>query len=90
MLSWSRSALAHVSSCDSCRGKGFYCEMCSGPELLFPFSARTVVCHACASRFHTACAQQRRLNEANFYTAAEGNLGCPKCQRKLHRLRTKD
>lgn len=58
-----------VRKCESCRGKGFYCELCKDPhDILYPFSKNSISCQACYTVFHKNCFHRKKLN-------------CPRCQR---------
>ncbi|XP_028903757.1 protein associated with UVRAG as autophagy enhancer isoform X2 [Ornithorhynchus anatinus] len=41
-----RAGLAHVDSCQLCQGKGFICEFCRSPVVIFPF--QTAACKRCS------------------------------------------
>ncbi|KAM3966539.1 uncharacterized protein ACR2FA_012078 [Aphomia sociella] len=65
-------AKTHVLDCWLCRQKGFICEVCKDPKILYPFETSTTYrCNECSSVFHSRC-----LNE---------NMPCPKCKRKQNR-----
>lgn len=65
-------ARSHVLDCWLCSQKGFICEVCKDPKILYPFNtATTYRCDECASVFHSQC-----LN---------ASLPCPKCKRKQNR-----
>jgi len=69
------SFAAHIKvDCASCRGKGYYCEICQKPEILFPFDNICMLCKECSNVYHKHC----------FTKAA---FGCPKCERKMKRLK---
>ncbi|KAI1304265.1 Differentially expressed in FDCP 8 -like protein B [Halotydeus destructor] len=61
---------SHITKkCETCRGKGFFCEMCKDKDdLLFPFSANIATCSQCATVFHKTCFHRKHKN-------------CPKCMR---------
>ncbi|XP_038617477.1 protein associated with UVRAG as autophagy enhancer [Tachyglossus aculeatus] len=66
-----RASLAHVDSCELCQGKGFICEFCRNPVVIFPFqTAACKRCSACRACFHRQC----------FQAGA-----CPRCQRIMAR-----
>ncbi|XP_017037228.1 uncharacterized protein Plekhm1 [Drosophila kikkawai] len=63
---------AHVLKCRLCQLKGFICEICQSPRVLYPFHISTTFrCLACGAVFHAEC-----LNEKQ---------PCPKCERKRKR-----
>ncbi|XP_030027722.1 pleckstrin homology domain-containing family M member 1 [Manduca sexta] len=65
-------AKSHVLDCWLCSQKGFICEVCRDPKILYPFeTATTYRCDDCSSVFHAQC-----LN---------ANIPCPKCRRKQNR-----
>uniref|UniRef100_A0A6G1SA26 Differentially expressed in FDCP 8 A n=1 Tax=Aceria tosichella TaxID=561515 RepID=A0A6G1SA26_9ACAR len=58
-----------VKQCESCRGKGFYCELCKDPhDVLYPFSKNSGSCQKCQTVYHKNCFHRKKKN-------------CPKCQR---------
>lgn len=60
--------------CQTCRGKGDFCEYCNKEELIFVFEfAKVARCPRCRGCFHQACADAAKL------TADPRN--CPRCQR---------
>ncbi|XP_045510584.1 pleckstrin homology domain-containing family M member 1-like [Colias croceus] len=65
-------AKTHVLDCWLCSQKGFICEVCRDPKILYPFETSTTYrCDECSSVFHAKC-----LNE---------NMPCPKCKRRQER-----
>ncbi|XP_068628605.1 uncharacterized protein [Battus philenor] len=65
-------AKTHVLDCWLCSQKGFICEVCRDPKILYPFETSTTYrCEECSSVFHAKC-----LNV---------NIPCPKCKRKQER-----
>lgn len=61
-------AKAHVMDCWLCSQKGFICEVCRDPKILYPFeTSSTYRCDDCSSVFHAKC-----LNSST---------PCPKCKR---------
>ncbi|KAL0849977.1 hypothetical protein ABMA28_011895 [Loxostege sticticalis] len=65
-------ARSHVLDCWLCSQKGFICEVCRDPKILYPFeTSSTYRCDECSSVFHSKC-----LN---------ANIPCPKCKRKQNR-----
>ena len=64
-------ARQHVASCALCKLKGYYCELCSGSQILYPFDTdSTRRCEACKSVFHARCFEESYDRNA-----------CPKCLR---------
>lgn len=60
---------AHIKlDCATCRGKGFYCEICRRPEIIFPFDNVCILCKECSNVFHKYCFNKLNQN-------------CPKCDR---------
>jgi hypothetical protein len=67
------SALKHVNRCKVCCQKGFICEICNNPKIIYPFEVHsTLQCRACQSVFHKSC---------------KLNAECPKCARLNERRR---
>lgn len=65
-------AKAHVMDCWLCSQKGFICEVCRDPKILYPFEiSNTYRCDDCSSVFHAKC-----LNSST---------PCPKCKRIQNR-----
>ncbi|XP_075984351.1 uncharacterized protein LOC142982006 [Anticarsia gemmatalis] len=65
-------AKTHVLECWLCSQKGFICEVCRDPKILYPFETSTTYrCDECSSVFHAKC-----LN---------ASVPCPKCKRKQNR-----
>ncbi|XP_003707229.2 pleckstrin homology and RUN domain containing M1 [Megachile rotundata] len=63
----------HVVNCWLCSQKGFICEICNNPKVIYPFDmASTYRCGACNAVFHAEC-----LN---------ANKPCPKCERRRKRM----
>ncbi|KAK0077689.1 hypothetical protein PV325_003583 [Microctonus aethiopoides] len=63
----------HVLDCWLCSQKGFICEVCNNPKVIYPFDmASTYRCGECNAVFHIDC-----LNATK---------PCPKCERKRKRL----
>lgn len=61
--------ISHINSCESCHGKGFFCELCPNKEdVLFPFSPNTTTCSQCYAVYHKNCYFRR-------------NRLCPRCNR---------
>ena len=68
------SFAAHIKlDCTTCRGKGYYCEICRKSEIIFPFDNICVLCKECSNVFHKYC-------------FAQVNHICPRCERKKKRL----
>lgn len=83
LLNAARRCLAHVSSsCESCKGKGHYCALCTKADILFTFSVGVTACKACSALYHTQCADIVHLNDTRNVTAKDGNIRCPKCKRR--------
>ncbi|XP_062505140.1 uncharacterized protein LOC134181879 isoform X2 [Corticium candelabrum] len=61
------SALKHVHRCKVCCQKGFICEICNNPKIIYPFEVHsTSQCQKCQSVFHKSC---------------KTTYDCPKCAR---------
>lgn len=59
--------------CQVCCQKGFICEICNNPKIIYPFEVHsTLQCRACQSVFHKSC---------------KLNAECPKCARLNERRR---
>lgn len=60
----------HITKrCESCRGKGFYCELCrDSRDVLYPFFKNATSCTKCLTVYHKNCFQRKKRN-------------CPKCLR---------
>ncbi|XP_076236884.1 pleckstrin homology and RUN domain containing M1 [Calliopsis andreniformis] len=66
-------ARSHVINCWLCSQKGFICEICNNPKVIYPFDMEsTYRCGACNAVFHAKC-----LN---------ANKPCPKCERRRKRM----
>ncbi|KAL9971169.1 hypothetical protein ACROYT_G023660 [Oculina patagonica] len=66
----------HVYKCKLCCQKGFFCEICNNPKIIYPFEVKTTTqCGKCKALYHKACIAERK---------------CPKCirKRKLQSART--
>lgn len=58
-----------VRQCESCRGKGYYCELCRDPhDVLYPFSKNGASCPKCHTVYHKNCFHRKKKN-------------CPRCIR---------
>lgn len=65
-------AQSHVKDCWLCSQKGFICEVCNNPKILYPFDIHTTYrCGDCSSVFHAKCLNSKKP--------------CPKCKRKKER-----
>ncbi|XP_074655297.1 pleckstrin homology domain-containing family M member 1-like isoform X2 [Tubulanus polymorphus] len=63
-----RFASKHVYECRLCSQKGFYCEICDIPKVIYPFEFDTTTkCTRCKSVFHRDCKDDLKP--------------CPKCER---------
>jgi len=62
--------------CETCRGKGFICEICENVQVLFPFDSATHQCQSCFAVFHNICFAKREQ--------------CPKCVRLSQRRVAQD
>lgn len=52
-----------VKKCESCRGKGFYCELCKDfSDILYPFSNNSISCNRCNTVYHKNCFQRKKKN----------------------------
>lgn len=57
----------HIYKCTLCRQKGFICEYCHDPAIIYPFQVNIAAqCPGCLSTFHIKCRRDKR---------------CPKCVR---------
>lgn len=64
--------VAHVTACELCTQKGFYCELCHSDTLIYPYQVHDVVqCPQCNGVFHRACFAATSV--------------CPKCLRMVAR-----
>ncbi|CEF65155.1 Protein kinase C-like, phorbol ester/diacylglycerol binding domain and RUN domain and Domain of unknown function DUF4206 domain-containing protein [Strongyloides ratti] len=62
-------AINHVYHCPLCSQKGFYCEICSTNQIIYPFQTdETYRCSDCYSVYHRECYDKTKK--------------CPKCIRK--------
>ncbi|XP_076376091.1 pleckstrin homology and RUN domain containing M1 [Megalopta genalis] len=63
----------HVLNCWLCSQKGFICEICNNPKVIYPFDMEsTYRCGACNAVFHIKC-----LN---------AHKPCPRCERRRKRI----
>ncbi|XP_067658707.1 pleckstrin homology domain-containing family M member 1-like isoform X2 [Haliotis asinina] len=61
-------ASKHVYDCSLCSQKGFICEVCNNPKVIYPFEVEsTYRCRLCKAVYHKTCMTE--------------NLPCPKCLR---------
>jgi hypothetical protein len=65
-----------VKQCESCRGKGYYCELCKDPhDILYPFSKNSSSCSKCHTVYHKNCFHRKKKN-------------CPRCERLSSKSKT--
>ncbi|XP_076312977.1 uncharacterized protein LOC143226199 [Tachypleus tridentatus] len=65
-------ALNHVLHCPLCSQKGFICELCNNPRVIYPFETDvTYRCEKCLAVYHNACMTEKKH--------------CPKCDRRKQR-----
>uniref|UniRef100_A0A915AFS7 RUN domain-containing protein n=1 Tax=Parascaris univalens TaxID=6257 RepID=A0A915AFS7_PARUN len=58
----------HIRRCVLCAQKGFVCEICASPRVIYPFQVETTFrCSECYSVYHKECIGEKR---------------CPKCLRR--------
>ncbi|VDN07183.1 unnamed protein product [Thelazia callipaeda] len=63
----------HITKdCSTCKGKGFFCELCDGTATIFPFSENVTLCHDCSAAFHKECFERNSKH-------------CPRCLRRKSR-----
>lgn len=63
-------ARGHVLECNLCAAKGFICEICRDPAIIYAFDTdATYHCSACFAVYHRACIE-------------DGGRVCPKCERR--------
>jgi len=69
--------IVHITQqCETCKGKGHYCELCKKDQVLFAFQFKLIVkCRKCRAIFHKSCVKERQKEKA---------FQCPKCQRLEH------
>ncbi|VVC28867.1 Putative zinc-RING and/or ribbon,YrdC-like domain,RUN domain,DHBP synthase RibB-like alpha/beta [Cinara cedri] len=59
----------HIYNCAVCSQKGFICELCQNPKIIYPFDLRdNYRCHRCKSVFHRKCYREKKI--------------CRKCERE--------
>lgn len=62
-------SIDHVKSCDICKFKGHYCEVCQNDtDIIYPFEVRVVQCPQCFACYHRSCFRME-------------SDACPKCVR---------
>lgn len=69
---WSlvKESINHVSRCDYCKARGYFCELCNKKDVLFPFEiGRIHQCAACHTCYHLFCYNH------------QANQKCSKCCR---------
>ncbi|KAK0406672.1 hypothetical protein QR680_018725 [Steinernema hermaphroditum] len=65
----------HVESCEECRHRGYFCELCQFSELLFPFHIDKVErCGDCGALVHMKCYKKMRKENPQ--------ITCTKCERR--------
>ncbi|XP_023215463.1 uncharacterized protein LOC111618214 [Centruroides sculpturatus] len=70
-------AKKHVLNCQLCKLKGFICEICNNPKVIYPFEIDTTYqCEHCLAVYHSLCMSVSKP--------------CPKCERKQKRFAAKD
>lgn len=63
----------HVMGCWLCSQKGFICEVCKNPKVIYPFDLDSNYrCGACNAVFHSSCLNSNKV--------------CPKCERRRKRM----
>ncbi|KAK8784953.1 hypothetical protein V5799_008678 [Amblyomma americanum] len=66
-------ARSHVLGCNLCAAKGFICEICRDPAVIYAFDTdATFHCSACFAVYHRSCIE-------------DGGRVCPKCERRRQR-----
>lgn len=66
------SAIKHVNECRLCSQKGFICEICKNPKVIYPFQLEiTYRCEKCLAVYHSVCMTSSQL--------------CRKCDRRRKR-----
>jgi hypothetical protein len=71
----SEKYILHITkTCETCKGKGFICELCNSEKPIFSFQLHTVLkCMKCSTLFHKECAKTKLI---------DSQFQCPKCQRR--------
>lgn len=68
------SFASHIKvECETCKGKGYFCEVCQKPEVIFPFDNVCASCPECFNVFHKYCFLKVKSV-------------CPRCERKRKRM----
>ncbi|KAI3386642.1 hypothetical protein SNEBB_002312 [Seison nebaliae] len=67
-----------LKDCETCRLKGFVCELCNINMIIYPFTDGTHRCQTCGNVYHQECWMNNEMNNSFFH--------CPKCQRRLDRM----
>ena len=57
-----------MNQCETCHGKGDYCEICNSRSVIFPFQPDTTKCPKCSALYHKSCFSPYKIR-------------CPKCAR---------
>ncbi|XP_071945942.1 pleckstrin homology domain-containing family M member 1-like isoform X2 [Antedon mediterranea] len=58
VINW---AAKHVYNCILCGQKGFMCELCDSPKVIYPFDVElTTRCEICKTVYHKACRQEHQ------------------------------
>lgn len=71
------NGLMHVANCQLCKARGFMCELCEAPDIIYPWQLMKVVrCSRCGACFHKACIVPQKP--------------CPRCARISARTKQKD
>ncbi|CAI5446147.1 unnamed protein product [Caenorhabditis angaria] len=58
--------------CETCKGNGFFCELCNDDRILFAFTENSRNCQKCLAVYHRKCFEKRSLQ-------------CPRCDRRRKR-----
>jgi len=63
---------SHVIGCWICKAKGFICEVCRDPQVIYPFDNEAIYrCNKCKAVYHGQCLSKE--------------MNCPKCRRRKQR-----
>lgn len=69
----------HVGACALCSQKGFICELCKSPSVIYPFDTDTTLrCESCHSVYHKGCCLGGGTLTAKKIKLPED---CPRCKR---------